>query len=235
MDRFDVLADVRSEPPVSIRRSGGRILLAATAAGPVGGDDVALEVVVGPGASADVGSVGALIVWPGPAGLPSTSVTRCVVEPDGHLMWRPEPTVVVAGSDHTAEMTVELAAGATCTVVEEVALGRSGEPGGALALALRVVRDGAPLVHHAERFGPDVPGAGSAVSVGTARHVVAAIVVAPWVGGDVTPAVTTTGGAAAGWMPRGGEVATLLAVGTDRPSAVAAVRRVVPDQLAELW
>ena len=36
--------DIRSEPPFAIRRSGTRILLVSSAAAPVGGDDLALEI-----------------------------------------------------------------------------------------------------------------------------------------------------------------------------------------------
>jgi urease accessory protein len=236
MDDFDVLTDVRSEPPVSIRRSGGRILMAATAAGPVGGDDLRLDAVVATGARADIGSVGALIVWPGPDGGHSRSTTHVSVERNGHLSWCPEPTIAVAGSCHITEMTVDLEAGASCIVVEEIALGRSGEASGALDLIVRVTRGGRPLVHHAERFGPDVPGAGSSISVGNGGHVLTAVVVGVPAGMRLRPEVAIVDGGAAAWLPGGDDdVATLLAVAADRPGAVATARLVAPAAVPPLW
>lgn len=226
MDRGDVLVDVRSEPPVAIRRCGERILLAATAAGPVGGDVLALDALVGADSRADVGSVGALIVWPGPALLRSSATTHLTIEDGAHVEWRPEPTISVAGSDHRTSMSVDLAPTATCVVVEEVALGRSDEAPGTLELVLRVARGGAALVHHAERFGPGVPGARSSISVGHGRYVLAAVVVGAAAG---TSRVEIDRDGAAAWMPVADDAAVVTAVGRDRPTTRALARRVAPE------
>ncbi len=66
-DGRDVLVDVRSEPPLALRRVGDRVLLVGSAAAPVGGDELALDVVVGPGARLSLGSVAATMAWPSPA------------------------------------------------------------------------------------------------------------------------------------------------------------------------
>ncbi|MGA9276115.1 urease accessory protein UreD, partial [Ilumatobacter sp.] len=150
-------------------------MLAASAAAPLGGDELTLDIDVGAGAHASVGTVASTIVLPGPDASPSSMRTRCAVAAGAHLDWRGEPTVSVRGSDHTITTTVELDASATCRIVEEVALGRTDEVSGRLRLVLRVGRAGAVLVQHAESFGPDVAGAGSLVSVGAARHVLSAI------------------------------------------------------------
>lgn len=209
-----------SEPPFSIRECAGRIFIAASAAAPVGGDELSMSIAVLDGAHADVGTVASTIVLPGPSGEPSTMTTTCVVGMDAHLTWVGEPTVSVAGSDHTVETLVELDATATCRIVEEVSLGRSGEPSGRLRLVVRVERDGHPLVHHDETFGPDAPGAGSVVSTGGARHVLSEVLVGVEVGES---RVVTVGDTRAAWLPMADDVAMILAVGPDRPSVIAAV------------
>lgn len=102
----DVVADVRSEPPMAIRSSGDRILVAGSAAGPLGGDDHLLTIGVGPQAHASAGTVAAQMVLPGVAG--GASAARFVVDVGDHgcLDWRPEPTISVVDSTHTVSTTV---------------------------------------------------------------------------------------------------------------------------------
>jgi urease accessory protein len=221
----DVVVDQRSASPFSVRQCGDRLLLAASAAAPVGGDELELQVDVGPGATATVGSVAASMVWPGPDGAPSSTATTCTVGAGGHLDLWLEPTISVAGSHHRANTLVRLADGATCRVVEEVVLGRSGEPAGHLEVTLRVERGGLPLLQHAEVFGPDVAGALSSVSVGTARFALAAVVVGP----DAGPStVEVEGRSAAARLPVAADAVVVLAVGPDRPSAVTLLSRLDP-------
>ena len=218
--------DIRSEPPFAIRRSGGRVLLVSAAAAPVGGDDLALEIDVGPGAHADVGTVAATIVWPAPERALSVMTTTIRVAAGGHLSWRPQPTVSVAGSEHVASTTVRLDPGATATVVEELALGRHDEPSGDLELRLRVERDGRPLVHHVERFGPSAPGGGSVVTNAGARHVVQAVLVGIAAG---TPRSRVEPDRAAAWLPVADDAAVVLATGPDRPAVLALLRQLAPE------
>lgn len=201
------------------------MLIAASAAAPVGGDELSLDVSVLAGARADIGTVASTIVLPGPTGASSTMVTSCIVGANAHLNWVGEPTVSVAGSDHTVTTLVELDDTATCRILEEVSLGRSGEPSGRLRLVIRVERGGVPLVHHDETFGPDVLGAGSVVSVGDARHVLSEVLVGVDAG---TPRLSIDGETRAAWLPMADDVAMILAVGPDRPAvlAVAAELRV---------
>src|SRR6185295_3870239 len=101
-----VLVDVRSEPPLSVRSTGGRVLVAGSAAGPVGGDELALDVVVGPDACLSLGTVAATIAWPGSTGLPSCQTVRLDVGAGGHVRWEPEPLVAVAGCRHSVDTRV---------------------------------------------------------------------------------------------------------------------------------
>ncbi len=223
----DEIVDRSGEAPFSVRRCGERALLAASAAAPVGGDELELIIDVGPEARADVGSVAASMVWPAPVACWSSSTTRCSVGVDGHLRLWLEPTVSVARSLHRATTTVHLADGAGCVVVEEVALGRRREPSGRLDLRVRVERGAAVLVDHGDAFGPDVPGALSSVSVGAARHALSAVLVGVAAGASRT---CVEAGRAAAWLPIADDVAMVLAIGIDRP----AVRELVADLAPEL-
>ncbi len=220
------LVDVRCEPPLTVRRCHDRILLVGSAAGPVGGDELTTTVHVGPNARAEVGSAAAMLVWPGARGESSSSNVCVDVAEGGRLVWRPEPLVSVRGSNHRATTSVRLAATATCVVVEEVALGRVGEPSGDLELTMRVEREGRPLAVHAERFAPDAPGAGSLVSVGAARHAICAAIVGP----PTSPATSVRGDGAlaAGLLPVADDASIVLAVGPTRPATWEVLESVAP-------
>lgn len=221
----DVVVDRRSAAPLSVRPCGERILLASSAAAPVGGDELALNIDVGSGAHADVGSVAAGMVWPGPTGEMSSMTTTCTVGTGAHLNLQMEPTISVAESRHRAVTTVQLLGDATCRIVEEAALGRRAEAPGHLELSLRVERDGRPLVHHDEAFGPDVDGALSSVSVGAARFVLAAVLVGIDPG---TPRVCIEADKAASWLPVSTDAAVVLALGPDRPSVICQLATIDP-------
>jgi urease accessory protein len=224
----DEVVERRAASPLAIRSSGGRVLLASTAAAPVGGDELEVHVVVDEGATADVGSVAATVVWPGPDGAASLLRTRCDVGTGAHLDLMPEPIVSVAGSRHRSVTRVHLAAGATCRIVEELSLGRTGEPSGDLAVSLRVERDGGVLVHHDETFGPRRPGTATSVGIGAARHVLSAVVVGVVAG---EPRVVVEPRRAIAWMPVAGDAVVVMAVGSDRPAVRALLAAVAPEVL----
>ena len=201
-------------------------MVAASAAMPVGGDELDLSITVDEGASASVGSVAATMVWPGPGGERSTMSTVATVAAEGRLDLWLEPTVSVACSCHSALTVVRLAGSATCRVVEEVVLGRTGECAGHLDLALRVERDGSVLAHHEESFGPGVPGAWSSVSVGRARHVLSAVLVGVDAGRS---RVRVENGRAVAWLPMQDDAVVIMAVGPDRPAVLDLVDAIAPE------
>jgi urease accessory protein len=216
-DGRDVLVDARSQPPLAVRDTADRILLVGSAASPVGGDALEIEVVVGAGATAVIGSVAATSIFPGPHAERSRLDTNVAVAGGGRLLWWPEPLLSIAGSNHRSTTRVGLVAGARCTIVEEVSLGRSGQPSGTLELDLRVERAGVPIVHHVERFGPDEPGTGSSVGVADARHVISGVVV------GVDPGMARTRidlHARGAWLPVAADAAMVLVTASDRPSAL---------------
>lgn len=221
----DVVVECRSDPPISIRPTPDRVLMVGSAAAPVGGDEMVLDVVVGPGAQLRMGTAAATMIWPGRDGQPSRQTTRLEVSADAGLDWRPEPQVPVAGCRHESRIEVELATTASLVLVEEVALGRSGEQPGRVSTVVRVRRDGRPLIHHGEQLGPEVPGWGSAVHVGELRHVITAVVVGCEVG---DPRCEVGDHASAAWLPVAPDAALLLATAIDRPTAWAILERIAP-------
>lgn len=228
-DGLPILGACVAEPPFAVRVCGDRVLFAASSAAPVGGDELELEVFVRPRARVAFGSVAAMLFQPGPHGEESKLGTRCIVGQDAHLDWRPEPSISVMKSDHLTLTQVELAQGATARVVEEVSLGRSGEPSGKLSIGLRVTREGKTLLNHLEQFGPEVPGHGSSVSVGPARHVLSAVVVGVEAGKsrvEVTPQCRVA------WLPIAEDAAVAFAVGDSRSVVSANVARLVPELIS---
>jgi urease accessory protein len=150
--------ELRSAPPLTLRRVGPReIAMVSSAAWPVGGDDIALDIAVGPGADLTVSSVAASLAYPSPSGSPSTFTIRVEVASGGTLRWRPEPTVLLAGCDHRVVTSIRLDDGAALMWREEVRLGRAEEPGGSLRQRIVIDRDGRPLVRNELAIGPVWP------------------------------------------------------------------------------
>lgn len=208
--------------PVVLRRTGPRrVHLVHAAGGPLGGDDLALDVEIGAGAVVAVCSAGATLVQPGAgaaAGVPARWAVTARVGAGGRLDWAPEPTVVSDGAALESTLRVELAAGAAATVREIVVLGRYGQRGGRHSGGLEVVVDGVPLlVHTTVLDGADPALCGPAGTAG-ARAV-----------GTLVCAGAVAVGSGAGesadarwaWSPLEGPGAVLLAVGS--PAGVAAV------------
>jgi urease accessory protein len=151
---------LRSAPPISLRETPDGLYLVASGAGPVGGDDLHLDLEVRHGAALAVRSAAASMALPGPTGRPSS--LRVDARVRGSLHWEPEPTILVTGCDHRATTTIDLAAGATLAWREVVVLGRHDEPTGSLLQRLHVDRDGAPLLRTELPVGPRWPGADGA-------------------------------------------------------------------------
>jgi len=209
--------------PVVLRQTGARrVHLVHAAGGPLGGDELALDVEVGAGALVAVHSAGATLVQPGAgaaAGVPARWAVTARVGLGGRLDWAPEPTVVADGAALASTLRVELAAGAAATVRELVVLGRHGQRGGRYTGGLEVVVDGVPLLAHTTVLDGADPalcgpaGTAGARAVGTLVHA-----------GALEARAGATGGTADvrwAWTPLEGPGAVLMAVGT--PAAVTAV------------
>lgn len=216
----DEVVERSAEAPFAVRRCGDRIMLAATAASPVGGDELALDFVIGVGATATIGSIGAMLVWPAPTPSTSAMATTVTLEEGARLVLAPEPTITVAGSHHRATTRVDLGEGAACELVEEYSLGRSGEPAGTIETSFRAERCGLPLFHHDEVLGAFAAAGATSVGVGSARHVTTVLVVGEPSGDSAT---VVEGGGMAARLPVADDAFVLLGAGLDRPT----VRRLV--------
>ncbi len=140
----------RCAPPVVLRQTGSnRMHLVGAAGGPLGGDDLALDVHLGAGATLQLRSAAATVVQAGghPAAAQWTMVAALAA--GAALDWHPEPTVVCDGAELRSRMTVEIQLGAQATLREVVVLGRASQAGGRYYGELAIDFDGAPLLNHA--------------------------------------------------------------------------------------
>lgn len=136
--------------------------LVGGAAGPLGGDRLSTRVDVGAAAHLRVRSVAASLAQPGSLpGAASEARVAVDVASNGMLDWHPQPLVSVAGSNHVQHTTVDLAdETSSLWWVDEVVLGRHGEPGGRLTVHQRFTVAGRPILHHTLRFGPELSALG---------------------------------------------------------------------------
>jgi urease accessory protein len=162
---------LRSAPPLTFRVTPDGLRLVGTAAGPVGGDRLRLDLRVAEGGSLTVRGVAASLVHPGPAGEPSSLDIEVDVGAGATLRWLAMPTVLIRGCDHTVTTTIRLGVGARLLWRDEVVLGREHEPTGSLRQRLRIDRDGRPLLRNELTVGPRWPGSLGPAGIDGARAV----------------------------------------------------------------
>jgi urease accessory protein len=211
------LASLRGEPPLVLRRTGPRsaaddeveVHLVGAAAGPLGGDDLRLEVEVGPGARLCLRTVAASLALPGAGGGRSVLEMVVRVAAGGVLRWLPEPLIAATGCDHVSRSVVELADGASLVWREELVCGRAGEAPGDARIDTIVRYAGRTLLCTDLAVGPQAAGwAGPAVLAG-AKATGSVLVVRPqWADGGVPAAVPLGPGAAL--LPLAGGPAVLV-------------------------
>ncbi len=168
------LARLRGEPPLQLRHTpdgsgAATVHLIGSAAGPLGGDDLRIEIEVGAGAVLCVRTVAASIALPGRDGARSRVSVTAAVAGGGELRWLPEQLVAAAGCRHLAVSTVELADGARLLWREEVVCGRHGEQPGDAVISTSVSYGGAPLLRQSLTIGPGTPGWDGPAVLGGAR------------------------------------------------------------------
>jgi len=168
---------LRSAAPLTFRVTAGGLHLVGTAAGPVGGDDLSVEVTLARGAALTVRSVAAQLVLPSATPAVSSMRLLITVEAGASLRWIPEPTILVRGCDHRVSTTIELGPGAELVWRDEVVLGRHDEPSGSLLQRLRVVQDGRPLLCTEVALGPKWPTSDGPAGVGAERVVASTLLV----------------------------------------------------------
>jgi urease accessory protein len=194
---------LRSQPPLMLRLtmpSGpepwtadasepARVCLAAGAAGPIGGDQLALHVNVGPGSTLILGEVSATLLLPGPHGAQSRTQVWVHVGAGATLIWLPKLVIAAHGCHHATDVRVDLDPDARLLLREELLLGRHHEQPGNLHQRLRVRRGGHPLLHQHLAIGPDAAGWDGPAVTGGHRALGSILVVDPaWT--HASPAAT---------------------------------------------
>lgn len=174
-----ILADMRSEPPVSLRPTRRGVALVGSAAGPVGGDEISMTVDVGADASLYLEAIAATMVFPSPTKASSHQDLLIRVADGGHLEWQGQPILPISGSLHVQRVRIELAATATLEFVDSVALGRTGQESGRLDAEIRVVRGGHAVLHQRQIYDPADPGWNTTANLGGFRHVRQHLVIGP--------------------------------------------------------
>lgn len=170
-DGRTVVSRLASAPPLTLRQTGAcTVHLISTAAGPLGGDRLSLDVYVAPRTTLELASVAATLVLPGDG--ESELLVTAHVGAGATLRFAPEPTVLAAGSDHRLLVRLALEADAGVLWREEIVFGRHGEASGRCHARFDVTRDGLPLLRQEFTVGdPDLDASpavyGSARCVGT--------------------------------------------------------------------
>ena len=131
--------------PRLISRDAVRAHIAVAAAGMVllGGDDVQIEIDVGPGCTLEIEDVGGTVAYPGAR---SSWLLGVRIGAGGTLLWHGLPFVVTDGADVVRRGSLTLESGAGAVIRETLVLGRHGERGGRLVSALTVVDTGGPIL-----------------------------------------------------------------------------------------
>ncbi len=157
-----VISLLRSDPPLTLRQTGeAAVHLVSTAAGPLGGDDLALDLVVAAGTTLEVGSVASTLVLPGRG--ESSMLITAVVGEGATLRFTPEPTVLAAGCFHRMSVRLKLAPGARVLWREEIVFGRYGERPGRCHTRFDATVGGRPLLRQEFTVGEEALNSSPAV------------------------------------------------------------------------
>lgn len=202
---------------------------AAGAAGPLGGDDLRLEVDIGPSAALVLHDVSASLALPGAHREPSISEVVVRVGAGATFVWLPQPLIAADRCHHRSSATIELAPGARALVREELWLGRHGEAPGSIRQRLRVCLGQRAIYDQEIAAGPAFPGWEGPAVTGGRRALGAILLVDPMREPNALPAARD-GRADCVCLPLDGSGLAISAVGDDG----LAVRCRLDAALAEL-
>jgi urease accessory protein len=156
----DVLIVARPERRPSIECAGGiaarvtepdTVHLVSTAATPLGGDTIAVRVIVEPGARLRVRTAAATVALPGRTTRESTAHWH--LEVAGELDVDPEPTVVAGGSRHATSTRLSVDGAGRIRLRERIQIGRTDEHQGFWSGSLHADAGGRPLLRHRIELG----------------------------------------------------------------------------------
>lgn len=204
------LTRLRGESPLLLRQTPGPVTtvhLVGGAAGPLGGDELRLDIHVGPDAALCVRSVAASIALPGRHGEQSCLTVNATVAAGGSLHWLPEPTIAAAGCHHRAVTMVDLEAGAELLWRDELICGRHDEHPGAMTVTTAVRYAGRPLLHQTVAVGHGADGWAGPAVLGGAKATGSLLHVRP----DAPPVTPGVLGPTAVLMPLAGPASLVTA------------------------
>jgi urease accessory protein len=159
-----VVRELRSQSPLSLVPRRGTaaaadpavtVHMVGSASTPRAGDDVELDVRIGPGAALVLTGVAAAVALPG-TDRPSSLTLRFTVEEGASVQYLPEPTVVTARAHHHTLLHVVLDPTARLRAREVLVAGRAGEPSGRYRGTVRVGEAGRVLLHQTQELGDAV-------------------------------------------------------------------------------
>jgi urease accessory protein len=145
-DGRSLVRELRSQSPLSLvpRRgtaaageSAVTVHMVGSASTPLAGDDVELDVRVGPGADLVLTGVAAAVALPGLA-TPSSLTIRFEIGEEASLQYLPEPMVITARAHHHTALFADLHPTAKLRAREVLVAGRAGEPSGRYRGTVRV-------------------------------------------------------------------------------------------------
>lgn len=140
-----IVRRLSSAPPLTLRQTGPyAVHLVSTAAGPLGGDRLELDVDVAPHTTLELGSVASTLVLPGEG--ESEMLVTARVGAGAVLRFAPEPTVLAAGCAHRLLVRLTLEGDASVLWREEIIFGRYGETPGRCHARFDATHDGRPLL-----------------------------------------------------------------------------------------
>ena len=132
--------------PLGVRGGAARVALLGTYALLLAGDDLRMEVSVGPGVWLELVEPSGMVAYDARGGSASWRADLRVAD-GGCLVWRSAPFVVTSGADITRNMNVHLSGSGRALVHETLVMGRSYESsGGPLRSLTRADIDGRPLL-----------------------------------------------------------------------------------------
>jgi urease accessory protein len=127
------ITDLACRPPLQVLRAHhvdqrrpdlASVILASPAGGILQGDQLTIDIRVGPGARLRVGTQSATRIYRAPSGK-AHQVVRLEVEAGGYLEYLPDPFIPYAGSQFISGTTAVVAADAALIIGEVVAPGRA--------------------------------------------------------------------------------------------------------------
>jgi urease accessory protein len=162
------LTVLRSDGPIALRDTPAGVYLIGAAAGPMGDDDLSLDIDVAPGTTLTLRSAASSVLLPGQHGGQSRLRIRARLGAHATLDFCLQPTVAAAGCRHrtTAELTLDPSSRLRWR--EELILGRHAEPSGFCQSRLDVVIAGMPLYRSDLTVGSAETDRSSAVLYGAA-------------------------------------------------------------------